>query len=450
MYSDKKKTKNLASNGATNAQNLPLLRKSYANLTQVSAINMKTTELFLDTRRQLNDGTYPIMIKVGYGSNLYLPTRFYARREDWDAVAQRVTARNSGLINGAITSMLSAVVVRLIELRSTGVFERLNRAQLKALLTDLTADASKVAPPSTESVGAVFERLIATKSPGNAKVLQGTLDKLAGYCDVFNLSFNDVNRSWLLDFQAHFSHLAVNSLSIHLRNIRAVFNYAIDEEITSNYPFRKFKIRNEETEKRALPIESMRFYAAAEGLNEFYREYRDMFMLIFYLVGINMVDLSRLRHENYRQGRINYRRAKTGKLYSIKVEPEAAEIIERYRGESHLLRCFDRYGYYKDYLHRINDAMKRLGPLVPTPPERRRRGVARVTMQPIEPEVTTYWARHSWATYAADLDIPKDTISEALGHEYGCRTTGIYIKFSRDKIDAANRRVIDWVLYGRR
>lgn len=69
-------------------------------------------------------------------------------------------------------------------------------------------------------------------------------------------------------------------------------------------------------------------------------------------------------------------------------------------------------------------------------------------MQPIEPAITSYWARYSWATYASDLDIPKDTISEALGHVHGSKITGVYIKFSRDKIDAANRRVIDWVLHG--
>ena len=57
-------------------------------------------------------------------------------------------------------------------------------------------------------------------------------------------------------------------------------------------------------------------------------------------------------------------------------------------------------------------------------------------MVPLESAITSYWARYSWATYAADLDIPKDTISEALGHVHGSKITGVYIKFSRDKIAA--------------
>lgn len=63
---------------------------------------------------------------------------------------------------------------------------------------------------------------------------------------------------------------------------------------------------------------------------------------------------------------------------------------------------------------------------------------------------SSYWARHSWATVAASLDIPKETISEALGHEIGSRVTSIYINFDRRKVDEANRRVLDWVLHGKK
>ena len=66
-------------------------------------------------------------------------------------------------------------------------------------------------------------------------------------------------------------------------------------------------------------------------------------------------------------------------------------------------------------------------------------------IEPIIPNVTTYFARHTWATFASELDIPFDTISQALGHSTGNKTTLIYIKFDQSKIDAANRAVIDWI-----
>ena len=63
--------------------------------------------------------------------------------------------------------------------------------------------------------------------------------------------------------------------------------------------------------------------------------------------------------------------------------------------------------------------------------------------------LTSYWARHSWATIASELDIANETIAEALGHEYGNRITNIYIRKNQKKVDIANRKVLDWVLYGK-
>lgn len=62
----------------------------------------------------------------------------------------------------------------------------------------------------------------------------------------------------------------------------------------------------------------------------------------------------------------------------------------------------------------------------------------------IRDDVSPYWARHTWATIAAELEIPKETIAAALGHG-GNSVTDIYINFNQKKIDDANRRVIDYV-----
>ena len=67
----------------------------------------------------------------------------------------------------------------------------------------------------------------------------------------------------------------------------------------------------------------------------------------------------------------------------------------------------------------------------------------------IFPQISTYWARHSWATIAASLDIPRDTIAHALGHG-GNTVTDIYIDFDQSKVDKANRKILDWVLYGKK
>ena len=61
------------------------------------------------------------------------------------------------------------------------------------------------------------------------------------------------------------------------------------------------------------------------------------------------------------------------------------------------------------------------------------------------PGISSHWAKHSWATIAAELEIPIETISTALGHKIGSGTTAIYIKFNQRKVDDANRKVIDYL-----
>ena len=72
----------------------------------------------------------------------------------------------------------------------------------------------------------------------------------------------------------------------------------------------------------------------------------------------------------------------------------------------------------------------------------------RKVKNPLFPHLTTYWARHTWATLAAELDIPKETIAAALGHEIGSPITSIYINFDQKKVDKANRMVIDYLKEG--
>lgn len=254
-----------------------------------------------------------------------------------------------------------------------------------------------------------------------------------------SLTFEDIDVNWLREFESYLSLTmkSENSKGIHFRNLRAVFNAALTDEITEAYPFRRFKIKSQETEKRSLTIEQLRLFASSD-IEPWMERYRDVFMLIFMLCGINITDLCQLK--GIENGRIVYRRAKTHKLYSIKVEPEADLLISKYEGKEWLLNFLDCYGKAKDF----NRKLKRgLDAIV----EHINAGLPRTKKLP---RISSYWARHTWATLAADLDIPIETISAALGHAYGCATTAIYIRFNNKKIDAANRKVLDWVLYDKR
>ncbi|MCI1778768.1 MAG: site-specific integrase [Bacteroidales bacterium] len=405
---------------------------------------MAKSKLRLDTRRQLKDGTYPVQVAVGYGSNIYLATGIFLTSADWDSRTQRATGRNAKRINAVLDTLLIRVSNRILELRETGRWDNLTGPQLREMLTDLDLESPTVGVPT---LGALFDTVIATKTGGTAMLYGQTLKKLTAYCDPYQVRFEKITKLWIDGFYASLDPLAINSRAMHLRNLRNVINYALDENITQNYPFRNYRIPTEETVMRVLPVEKMRQLLALR-LSSYDTEYRDMFMLSFYLIGINMVDMAALTKDNIIDGRLEYRRSKTGKFYSIRLEPEAIEIIARYRGKKHLLAPFDRFDRYQDYTAHLNAALRKIGPqkMVNGKPVYTKNHLP--VMDPLEAGITWYWARYSWATYAADLDIPKDTISEALGHKYGSSITGVYIKFSRDKIDAANRRVIDWTVKG--
>ena len=249
-------------------------------------------------------------------------------------------------------------------------------------------------------------------------------------------SIDEIGIPWLTRFESWLAQTnSKNARNILLRNIRAVFNYALDCEYTTNYPFRRFKIRPEATRKRAMTVEQLRSLAVypVEDYQEFYR---DMFVLMFCLIGINVVDLYSLG--GIVDGRVEYRRAKTHRLYSIKVEPEAQAIIDKYHGTKNLLCIADRWTTHSQFGKQMNKALKRMGEM-----QRVGRGGKKV-FEPIVPGLTTYWARHTWATIAASLDVPKETIAHALGHGNDT-VTDIYIDFDKRKVDEANRKVLDFV-----
>lgn len=310
-------------------------------------------------------------------------------------------------------------------------------------LCGMVKEALKIEEKTPDTFTSWFKKFVDGKgNEGTRGVYRHTLDRILLYDpDIDRRTFEDIDLKWLTGFEAFCAKTASkNARNIHLRNIRAVFNYAIDYDVTTAYPFRRFKIRPEETRKRSLTVDELR-RLFDYPVEEYAEIYRDMFKLIFLLIGINTVDLHGLKAVT-KDGRIEYKRAKTGKLYSIKVEPEAMEIIEKYRGNTGLLSIADRWSDSRNFRHQCNKALQIIGQV-----ERKGRGGKKIIDAEFE-GLTTYWARHSWATIAYELGISKDIIAQALGHSDGHDTTNIYIREDMRKVDEANRRVLDWVLYG--
>lgn len=405
---------------------------------------MTTTRFYLDTRNTGKGKPAPLKIAITKkGQAAFISLNVQILPSQWDKRSGKVVGHpNRFFLNTYITSRKQAVDTLLLKLIENGELFKMRAVDIKArIISELNDNDNEES--NKDTFAARFVKFADSKKERTRQLYYVTLRRLRAYAgeEFDKLRFEDVTKEWLTGFDTFMQKTAPsrNARNIHLRNIRAVFNEAIDDEVTTFYPFRRFKIRPIATAKRSLTVERLRelFSFPVEDCQ---RQYLDMFKLIFFLIGINTIDLCNLKQ--VKEGRIEYYRSKTNRLYSVKVEPEAMDIINRYRGENHLLGILDRYKNYKDYAKRLNNNLQHIGHTIVG-----KHGKKEV--EPLFPNLTTYWARHSWATIAAELEIPKETIAAALGHG-GNTVTDIYIDFDRRKVDDANRRVLDWVLYGKR
>lgn len=405
---------------------------------------MAIINLYFDTRRAKNGAPAHLKISINKrGQTAYIGTGIKLQPYQWNNMSRQVIDHpNKTTLNAIISKKYSDVNMIYLRLSDSGNLAGKTAAEIKRIIeSELDPEKSRK-EDIAELFMPYFEKFIDTKNnSGTHSVYIQTLRRLRAFDpDIDKVKFTDITKSWLTRFEAFMAQTASkNARNIHLRNIRAAFNSAIDEEITTFYPFRKFPIRPQQTAKRSLSAQELRTIFNYE-VEIHLQPYADMFRLIFCLIGINTADLYNLTH--VQQGRIEFNRAKTHRLYSIKVEPEAADIINKYRGGQRLISVAERYADKNDFSKHINRALQKIGPVTIG-----KRGAK--TYAPLFPHLTTYWARHSWATIAAELDIPKETIAAALGHG-GNSVTDVYIRFDDRKIDEANRRVLDYVFYDKK
>lgn len=404
---------------------------------------MATTKLYLDKRAVASGAPAPIKISLSAGGKSTLfSTGIKVLPDQWDEKTCKVVRHpQKQYLNAILSARKNEWDMALLKLAESGDAKKASSVgELKQMIL-FEIDPQAAAPRST-FIARFIKFMESRNTPGTRGVYRQTLSRMRAFdTKIDSRSFEDIDKRWLKRFEEFLSMTSksANARSIHFRNIRAVFNEALADEITSSYPFRKFKIRSQPTAKRSLTTDQLR-RLMLYPVEEYQEIYRDMFILMFYLCGINAVDLFNAPADAIINGRLEYVRAKTGKFYSIKVEPEAMDIIEKYKGDRYLLNIMDTRASYLDFVRRMDRGLKQIGPT-----ERHGLG-GKKTRTPLFPYLSQYWCRHTWATIAAELDIPKETIAAGLGHDLGNSTTAIYINFNLKKVDEANRRIIDYIL----
>ncbi len=407
---------------------------------------MATTKFYLDTRAVKGESHAPLKVvitKHGHASYISLDVKLLPSQ--WDEKKQRViNIENQSKINNYINNRKLQIDNAIMELSSHGELTKMTSTQIKNKVKSYL-------DPKAEAKNLFinrYKKFMASRNAERTKeIYKTTLNKILAFDkNATSMSFEDINKDWLNSFDNYLREegLKKNSRNIHFRNIRAVINDAIDNEITTHYPMRKMDINPEETEKRSLTVKELRLLFNYP-VQKWQQKYLDYFKLTFYLIGINPVDLCNCKKEDIKNGRLIYKRRKTGKLYSIKIEKEAQDIIEKYSGENLLVNFTERMTNYKTFVSRANKALKKIG-IVNMVYNSSHSKKNKFEYKPLFDSLSIYWARHTWATLAYSIGISDELIAAALGHSHGNRITSIYIDKSIANIDEVNRKVIDYVL----
>lgn len=375
------------------------------------------------------NGTAPLCIAVNHASSscyIAMPG-VRLKREQWDKVRKRV-------INHAQADTINSVALSTLAKANEAVMQLGNvRGMTTAKVRDMIAEHIYPGEDVDTRVMSILRTYQAEcNRPNSADKFEQTathLTRWLGGKGARKLQFSDITPDWLDAFDRYLISYcpSLNSRSIHMRNIRTIYNYAINHNLTgAPYPFRQFKIKSAPSTPTALTLEQLRALWHYTPATDAQAYALDIFKLIFALIGINMADLCRLVKVS--QGRINYTRLKTGRVYSVKVEDAAKRLIEAHRGKKHLVDILEHYKSVHVATTMINRHLKDIASDLGLP------------------AITTYTARYTWATLAASIDVPIEVISQALGHTYGMAVTLGYIMPDRRKVDEANSKVLGEVL----
>lgn len=254
-----------------------------------------------------------------------------------------------------------------------------------------------------------------------------------------DIAVEELTSGTMKDFQTHLigEGLKMNTISLYNRILKAVYNYALDEEILQEdkRPFRKVFTGTEKTRKRTLGKEALKKIVRADLRGNASLEFaRDMFLFSIYMQGMAFVDIARLRKSQVKNKCLVYRRSKTNRCLKIVIQPYAREIIDKWKVDDK-----DCPYLFPVLYNPLKKQAVKYATALRTQNKRLERLASRLGME--EP-FSSYAARHTWASLAKWSGVNDTVICEAMGHSNPA-TTSIYLaSLDPNVIAAANRKTL--------
>jgi integrase len=286
-----------------------------------------------------------------------------------------------------------------------------------------------------------IERLEKAKRNGYALSCKQVYNSLLKFNKHLDIYFSDIDVTWLKKYELWLrtNEIAENTIGIRFRTLRMIYNVAIDEKNANPeyYPFNTYKVSklHEETAKRALTKKDIKKITTYKTDNYYKKLAINIFTFSYLMGGINFVDITTLTHNNIVEDRLVYSRKKTSKLIKLPIHPEALNIIRSYQNAEnpYLFPVLNKF--HKTEQQKANRVHK-----VITKVNKHLKDIGKELKIPID--VTTYVARHSFATVLKRSGVSTSIISESLGHSSE-KVTQIYLdSFENTQIDKAMENLL--------
>lgn len=389
-------------------------------------------KLILDKRRPKKGGLYPLKIRVTFlKTQKYYPVEIDMSEADFERVNNGSTRKEFIAAKKKILSLQSKIQ-KIIESLEVFSFHELRR--------ELTKDHDKLSKKN--GVYDFFERVISELNS------EGRIGTANIYRDAYHsiklfkspLTFPQITVDFLKDYETDMklNDKSISTIGIYLRHLRAIYNQAIEKGIVDqkSYPFGKnrFQIKAPRNIKKALTLEQIKSimdYEVETGSTQHF--VRDIWLFSYLCNGMNIKDILNLKFKNIQGDFIHYDRAKTSntiqnpKPIIISLLPKAKEILKKWSSKDRNDKNYVFPIFHKSldekrkqqvkhqFIKTINKYMKLIGAEIG-----------------YDKPLTTYAARHSFATVLKRSGAPTEFISESLGHK-SLQTTEAYLDSFEDQ-----------------
>jgi integrase len=407
--------------------------------------------IYLDTRREKVKEAYPVRLRVySAGKTRMFSTPFKLTDAEFESVWKTTKPRNEN---------------KVLRLKLQELENRANEvaAELKVFSFEQFEKRLFQKSGSREDIVCHYQEMIASLREnnqfGNASNYQLSLKSLLDFVQhrtgrkATKLLFSEITKDWLLKYESDMLNRLNRSrttVSMYLRALRAIFNQAkqqgdISPEI---YPFGKnqYQMPAVRGVKKALRKEDLRILMDAKAGTPEQEKARDFWFFSYACNGINIKDIALLRWENLQGSALTFYRAKTTNTARKDLKPItatligfSAEIIENY-GSKHRnpkSLIFDiisdemskeqQFKTVKNFTRFMNQNLKKLAESAGLPAE-----------------ISSYWARHSFATNAIRMGVSMEMVSEAVGHSNIRTTQGYFAGFEEDSKQELAKMIMDF------